>query len=397
MRDRITVVMVMAHACPLKCNFCCHPREVVGNKRISRDMIVNLMTRFSTEPRVSRFCFTGGEPYLYINDIKSAVAEARGAGVTQPFHIVTAAQWAKSREHVAEVLGELRGLGMDLIGVSYDREHAKWVSPEQITWVIEVAADLGIRVNLTGVFWNVGDSISQLLSTDNLPGKVKVTNYLAAPAGRAKTAKSWPRRYDLPNDRKFTCGKPSIYDITIYPDGDAYPCCSGGFNREGKLSCGNINENSIEEIMHAALTNFHVRMVKEFGWGILYSYIRKNDPELYSKLPRFEDVDSVCEICQHLNANMKKELRPSYAAIETEYVRSRATLEWQKLDDVTGSRPKRTFGNDEVTLPELLQLLTSDEGLRRDYLSGRARFKGSRVSEPIRDTEAGEEANAIPA
>jgi len=396
MQDKATVVFVMAHACPLKCDFCCHPREVVGPKRLDRATLAKWMIRFAQEPPIRRFCFTGGEPFLYLEDIKCAVAEAREAGVTQPFHIVTAAPWAKSKAQVQTVLLELRSLGMDLIGLSYDHEHAKWVKSEQILWVIDVAAELGLRVNLNGVFWNVDESISDLLPTDKLPGEVKVTSYLAAPAGRAKKSKSWPRRYDLPNDRKYTCGKPAVYDITIYPDGEVYPCCSGGFNKEGKLSCGNINKDTAKDILRSAFSNFHVRMVKEFGWGVLYSFIRKNDPELYSKLPRFEDVDGVCEICQHLNAKMAPELRPAYAEIEAEYARSRAELEWKKLDEWSGVAQIRSFGRSQGSLSEILQRLTSDQALRRDYLAGTVRLGGNLIVETEGDLSLGDPASAIP-
>ena len=250
MRDIATIVFVLAHACPLKCNFCCSTREVVGPERITRAGMADWMLRFSVEPVVDRFCFTGGEPFLYLKDIKAAVATAREAGVKQPFHIVTAANWVKDRAQVHAMLSELRSLGMDLIGLSYDHEHAKWVTPEQIMMVCDVASELSIRVNLNGVFWNIEENLSDLLPVDTLPKNVRTKSYLVTPVGRAKKSSAWPRRYAVPIEQKFTCGNPGNYDLSIYPDGEVYPCCSGGINIEAKLSCGNLNRELRE--IHSA-------------------------------------------------------------------------------------------------------------------------------------------------
>jgi MoaA/NifB/PqqE/SkfB family radical SAM enzyme len=327
------------------------------------------MTRFSKEPTVKRFCFTGGEPFLYLEDIKRAVATVRALGVDQPFHIVTAAKWAKSDDEVMRTLSELRALGMDLIGLSYDHEHAKWVKPEQITSVIKAAAALGIRVNLNGVFWQENESIASLLPLDELPGEIRVQNYLAVGAGRAKQASAWPRKYDLPEDRKYTCGKPNDYDVTIYPDGEVYPCCSGGMNIDAKLSCGNMNQNTAGEILTNVFTMFHARMVKEFGWGILYELVRKNAPELLPQLPKFDEADSACDICRDLNVNLAEKLRPIYEKVEIEYVKSRAKLEWRTLNRKRKAT-RRRLGDRNVTLSELLAAVAVDQSLRHKFLAG---------------------------
>lgn len=375
MRDRATIVFVMSHACPLKCSFCCHTREVVGNKRIIPDLLVDWMARFAGEPSVKRFCFTGGEPFLYLKDISHAVATARELGVKQPFHIVTAAKWAKDDDHALQTLTELKVLGMDLIGLSYDHEHAKWVKPDQIMAVIRAAAILGIRVNLNGVFWNESESISTLLPIDNLPGNVRVQDYLAARAGRAKHASSWPRHYNLPEERKYTCGKPNDYDVSIYPDGEVYPCCSGGMNIDAKLSCGNMNRNTARDILTNVFTMFHARMVKEFGWGILYQLVKKHAPELLPQLPKFEEADSSCDICRDLNVNLAEKLRPIYDKIEIEYVRARAALEWRTLNRKTRAR-RRRLGDRNLTRAELMTAVTVDQSLRHDFLSGNLQLGG---------------------
>jgi hypothetical protein len=333
-------------------------------------MMEELMIRFGREPAIDRFAFTGGEAFLYLDDIKAAVSAARKAGVTQPFQIVTSAYWATGPGQVRAILGELRGLGMDLIGLSYDHEHAKWVTPEQITIVCDVAAELGMKINLWGTFWEVGDRVEDLLPEVTARSEVNAQNFRVAEMGRAKTSRSWPRRYDVPIDEKFTCGRPGNYSLAIYPDGEVYPCCSGGIQIEGKLSCGNVNRDPPSRIIYAALTNFHVRMVKEFGWGILYELVEREAPELVSRLPKFEEADGVCAICRDLNLTVKDALAPIYHKVEVEYARARARFEWLDREKADGRGGYRRVGEDIFSSEEFLDRVVADRGLRLDYLAG---------------------------
>jgi hypothetical protein len=371
MRDHAMVTFVLSHACPLECDFCCSTREVVGPGRISRAMLYDCLTRFGRHETVQRFVFTGGDPFLFLDDITAAVADARRSGVTQPFQIVTSAYWAKTREQVHDVLASLRALGMDLIGLSYDREHARWVSPEQIGWVCDVAAALSMKVNLVGVFWEAGDRVETLLP-DLIEGHqtIRVTNLPVAPIGDARKRAVWTTRADVPIQKKLSCGQPGLYSLSIYPDGEVYPCCSGGFQIEGRLSCGNVHADSAARILFAATTNFHVRLVKEFGWGLLYEIVGREAPELLSELPSLEEAGGVCEICRDLNLTLAARLAPIYRTIEVEYARTRAEFEWRALASLSGSPDQLWFADRRRSLPDVLALLTSHRDIRLDYLAG---------------------------
>jgi pyruvate-formate lyase-activating enzyme len=369
MRDRAMLTFVLSHACPLKCDFCCSNREVVGPGRIGRDMMADSIIGFGRLPAVERFAFTGGDPFLFLEDICAAVAAARRAGVTQPFQIVTSAYWAKSREVAVSTLDRLRQLGLDLIGLSYDREHARWVTPQQIRDVCDAAAQLSIRVNLTGVFWDEGDRVEALLPDITAhPAKVKVVNMPVAPIGDARKRGTWPARSTVPVIEKLSCGQPGYYSLSIYPDGAVYPCCSGGFQIEGRLSCGNVHTDAPARILFAATANFHVRLVKEFGWGVLYELVAREAPELLPALPSLERASGVCEICRDLNLTLADRLAPIYEKVEIEYARTRAEFEWRGLPG--GADTRRWCGGARMSLAELLDLLTKDRGRRLDYLAG---------------------------
>ncbi len=376
MRDKAFLAFVMSHACPLKCNFCCSTREVVGGGRISRAMLTDCMIRFAPHPAVARFSFTGGEPFLYLDDIKAGIAAARSAGATQPIHIMTSAHWARDRDQVMETLGGLRDLGLDLIGLSYDDEHARWVTKQQIDLVGEAALDLGITVHLIGTFWEPDGRVESLLPDLAARPGAHSYNYPVAEMGRAKRSASWPRRYAIPREDKYSCGRPGIYSLAVYPDGEVYPCCSGGLQIEGKLSCGNVNRDAPDRIVYAALTNFHVRMVKEFGWGILYALVEREAPELLGELPSIDEADGVCVICRDLNLGFADRLAPIYTKIETEYARARAELEWRDREAADRWTGRRRVGDAMMSSAEFQDLIVDDRDTRLDYLAGTLQVGG---------------------
>ena len=340
------------------------------------------MIRFAGEAAVQRFSFTGGEPFLYIADIKAAIAAARRAGAIQPIHIMTSAHWAENEGQVRAILTELRDLGLDILGLSYDHEHARWVTPEQIRMVCDVAAELDIKIHLLGTFWKEGETLDDLVPDLTARPEIWTHHSLVADVGRARTSGSWPRRRTIPIEDKFSCGKPGLYSLSIYPDGEVYPCCSGGLQIEGKLSCGNVNRDAPARILYAALTKFHVRMVKEYGWGILYELVEREAPELAAQLPRFEDVDGVCTLCRDLNLTLADKLVPIYAMIEKEYARTRAEYEWRDREAADGWSGRRLVGDRLMTSTELLDLIVEDRDSRLDYLAGILRIGGAAMPEP---------------
>jgi MoaA/NifB/PqqE/SkfB family radical SAM enzyme len=371
------LAFVLSHACPLKCNFCCSTRDVVGPGRIRRETIQETLIGFAAEPAFLDFGFTGGDPFLYLADIKAAVAGARQAGVTQPFQMTTSAYWAKDEAGVHSILSELAALGLNQLMLSYDSEHAKWVSAAQITTVCDAAERLGIGIHISATFWDLSQDLRDLLPEIVDRPNVKVLHHSVAPMGRARETAVWPRRYDLPVESKLSCGRPGEYLFSIYPDGEVYPCCSGGFQIEGRLSCGNIHRDTPAKIIYAGLTNFHVRLAKEFGWAVLYAVVEREAPELVSELPRFEDVDSVCEICRDLNLDLGERLAPVRDVIEREYARARAEREWRRLD---ASGAARSIDGRLLSLAGFLALIETDRAIRLDYLAGVLQLQASQDS-----------------
>ena len=248
MRDRAMLTFVLSHACPLKCDFCCSNREVVGPGRISRDMMADCLIGFGRLPAVERVAFMGGDPCLFLEDICAAVVTARRAGVTQPFQIVTSAYWAKSPDLALNTLDRLRQLGLDLIGLSYDREHARWVTPQQIRDVCDAAAQLKVRVNLTGVFWDEGDRVETLPPTSRPPRERQGGEHARRADRRRAKAGTWPSQSAVPVSRKPPAASPATTAFHL-PGRRRISLLLRGFQIEDGSRAGNVHADPPARIL----------------------------------------------------------------------------------------------------------------------------------------------------
>jgi|GEM_PF-2227621 len=314
-----TVGFVYNEPCPLKCDFCCHTKENVGPGKLSPELLGPVIDQFSTIPSVTRFAFTGGDPFVYIHEILSLMRAARAKGVAQPFHIVTSGFWAKSEIGTQSIIYELADAGMDRLYVSYDLEHAKWVTPEQVYRIEDACIKNGVAFCVYGVFWDTSVTVRDLLPDLKT---TQVESSLVAPIGRALTAGKKLPRTDMAS--LFSCGKPQDYDLTIYPNGDTYPCCSGGFNKKAKLLLGNVFSDSASDIIAECKSNFLAIVAKEIGFDKLFEKARAMGVS-DDKLPTLGEMHSVCELCSRIGGDeeLKSIMADSLTALEIEFCTAR--------------------------------------------------------------------------
>lgn len=296
--DSANIGFFYTSACPLQCDFCCHTPEVVGPGEFDPARLADIIGDFARQGAVQRFFFSGGDPFVRIGEIRSIIEDCRRAGVAQPIHLVTAGYWARSDAATARLLEPLHALGVEL-HVSYDTEHARFVPADNIHRIAAACRRLGMTLKIFGTFWHQDERLEDLLPA--YPGVITGST-LVAPIGAAR-AKFHGRRYELPDHCKVSCGGAGVYDIGVYPDGTAYACCSGGFNKEGGLVCGNVFEDDAARVLEHAFRFFHVRIAKEIGFDKLYERVRAARPDLTPRLRKFSDVDCVCEVCSAIHGS----------------------------------------------------------------------------------------------
>ena len=333
---KATVGFVYNEPCPLKCDFCCHTKEVVGTGRMTPENIIPVVLKFASHPSIFRYAFTGGDPFVYYKDIVAIMSAARQHGVTQPFHIVTSGYWAKSDKIADQRIATLKSLGMDVLYVSHDLEHQKWVSAEYVYRIEDACHRHGIELHVHGIFWDRSTTVEDLLPA--LKTKNVNTGYVA-PIGRAR-AQSERIMRDTPDCEKSSCGNPLDYDLTVYPNGDVFPCCSGGFNKEGKFLLGNVFTDDAESIIANCYKNFVVVVAKEIGFHKLFERVPLEERKRLG-IPEFSQVATVCEVCSviHGRQEIMQALKPVLDEMEIAHCVSRFSAIANTLGEYTSSNP----------------------------------------------------------
>lgn len=130
--------------CPLECEHCCVDASPRRRETIdANDLIVGIHS-FGGLSSADLVCFTGGEPFSERRLLRSALTACVELGLRT--YVITAAHWATSVSTAKSVLESLPKI--DLISISTDVFHKKFVSLKNIRYAIQAAVDLNISVNL---------------------------------------------------------------------------------------------------------------------------------------------------------------------------------------------------------------------------------------------------------
>ncbi len=295
-QDSVTLVYGMA--CPLRCDFCCHAIEEYGPVKMRKEDALDWIRQAASLPSLKCLVFTGGEPFVYYQELLEILEATRPLGL--PFRIVTSAYWATNLEAAKAKLAPLRERGLRELSVSTDPSHQRFVPATYAEHAVSAAVELGLVAALAGVFWNAGMKVEDVV---RVPPGVKTISHLAVPVGRGSKRAVTPQEYQLGLERFKGCGRSGSYSITIYPDGEVYPCCSGGFNIQAKLSFGNLKRESLGAIVERMHADSYTRLIMSRGFLLLYELTRFKYPEVFAQLPDWSPFVSPCQLCAKVHAN----------------------------------------------------------------------------------------------
>ena len=303
-----SLVIVYSMRCPQRCDFCCHAVEEYGTQALSRELVVDLIQQAREIGSFSLVGITGGEPFLFHDDLCWILERAQPL----PFdvRVVTAAHWASSRAESLRLLVPLVELGLTQLSVSTDPSHQQFVPAAHAENALRAGLELGLVSEAVAVFREPGISLDDVISVPE--GARRVVRF-AAPIGRARSLGITPETYGLSPERFRPCGLVgTTYDVTVFPDGQVYPCCSGGYSRDAGLSFGDARNDRLHEILTRIREDEFVRLVRKVGLVALYDLAARQDPELLDLLPQREALVNTCQICVAIcvDPELRKRLSP---------------------------------------------------------------------------------------
>ena len=287
-----TLALIYTWKCNATCASCCYSCSPKRVEKLSLLQALSLIEETTHIEEIQHLSISGGEPFLYLDEIKILLEELNKTGRTS--NCVTNAFWASTPEKAIDILKDLKRNGLTTLSLSYDSYHEKFVPVKHITNALHAAKSLEINIEL-----NCSRGINDPHLVDILPSIEEVNGKLQegilVPAGRAASLPSEVFAYQDTAPLK-RCGM--LNAITVFPNGTVYPCCSV-FGESSFLAIGNIQESSLKEILEDAHENPLLLIMERQGFGVLIDLGKKIDPNM--SLP--SKTVNPCHFCHELFAN----------------------------------------------------------------------------------------------
>ncbi len=298
-RDRQNVLVLnYTMTCPLACDFCCYASGPRRGETMDLDLALDLVDQAADLGVFGACSFTGGDPFVYHDDMLVISERMKRHGL--PFSAISACAWATDDAAVDAILLPLISNGLNSLTASHDPSHERWVPRENIRRVISRSIELGVAAGIYGAFYDEM-TLERLFPEYADVAEVTLENRpVGAQVGRLRHTRlsraSFPRT-DFSGD---TCYRRVYHDLTVFWDGEVYPCCSV-YNRETPgISYGNVYDASLREIWDRVEGSLFLRTIKHHGFTDLYRLIERLDPDLAGILPDPASAMGACHLCHQM-------------------------------------------------------------------------------------------------
>ncbi len=302
--------------CNACCDYCCNECSITETECIDKEALKGWVAHFRSDyPEVDYIEITGGEPFLFYDDLLDFFQCTKKGGFG--FSIITNGYWATDDRTTHRMLDPLISAGLRAICVSLDPSHIEWVPLDRIKRLIRVAVqkhDLIVKIN--GSFYEK-DSVRNYFDEDEQPWLRRVReirDYPVIPAGRAqKNGRKikWRKQFDCVHctDGPF---------VSIRSNGDVFPCCSVSAVARG-LCYGNIYSHSPKRIVSSLVGDPFLIIIRNLGFTELERIVR-----LYHRRFRLPSMKyDVCYLCNEVcdSPSTHAMIGQSLAAFEQELIR----------------------------------------------------------------------------
>lgn len=287
---------MLTMGCNAQCAHCsveASPARV--NERFSRVELLKLIRR-AGKGGIGRLIFTGGEPFLFQEDLLVGIMTGSIKGMS--VGVRTNCFWATSKRKAGAVLGLMKLANLSSIGASYDYYHSEFINYQRVKNVLDVASELGIYTYLDWASKASGREIYECIGSDMR----FIRDGLGFGLLRLGRAKGLPEGHftqypleclEFEVKTSFGCGDLRYLALWAYPNGYVcIDCCQGNKRLFFRRPYG---EAWVKRLCKEAGQDKAVLFMHEQGVGGLIRKARQEYPELLK--PTYSHQ---CELCCEL-------------------------------------------------------------------------------------------------
>lgn len=280
-------------ACPLECAHCI----TNSSPRVRDEMSLGEALGYvrDADHVIDHISVTGGEPFLKFPRLAEIVKQAKSQKYI--VFVMTSGYWGRNKARAAALLRQLRDHGLDMVGISLDRFHLRFVDERRCVNICEICDDLGLRTAVRVIAAkddDYGDHVKRILA--HTRAEVHV-NYLVR-LGRAS---------ELADSAFNTCRHPpretceTVTAADVVPGGVVYACCGPGLymTESNPLVLGNAREERLSHILARGLANPFMKTINVRGpVGLLEDLQAHGLGHLVKTRARYTDACQLClDIC----------------------------------------------------------------------------------------------------
>lgn len=286
--DRVNVRFT--YHCNIECRHCYNQSGPKATRdRLSVESMVALV-RAMPSAHLWRLNLTGGEPFLYFEDLLLVIATGRQVGLRQ-MSLYTNGFWATGTRTEAW-LAQLSGAGFepsrgDYLKVSTGAYHEEFLGVDRVVNLANAYARMfgaHLRVDVeapAGVSVTPRDVVGRL-SAAGLKAAVEVAVRPVAPLGRGGAVE-----VAALGPMEQPCGL--IDQLVFDPDGTARPCC--GYNADNLgIRIGSIGVDSVKDLLRRMQNDPVLQALSSRPLTELWSLRHSTQPE--------KGWASPCQLCQ---------------------------------------------------------------------------------------------------
>lgn len=258
------VGLLLTNKCNIKCDHCWLDSGPKRNEEMKYDEAERYIDQIDEINSIKWISFTGGEPLLRYKELLKLVKYASYKNFYT--ECVTNCYWASSPSKSMEILEPLADLGLNVINISSDDFHQKYIPFKNVVYCYQAARDLNLKIVIMCMITKTStltvNNIAHRIDPKNIQiigmqRKWRKINAIAmeeavVPIGRASKIPKEEILYGYKNVRG-PCRK-ILRDIGIHPNGDVSPCCSA-IGTLKKASLGNIKKYNLSNMIEKARNN----------------------------------------------------------------------------------------------------------------------------------------------